>query len=108
MAKRRRSPTFGLERGSTEATIVTPGSIERLWWPSLLNLPVAHDADQVRECHRLDLVVRHEDEGRAETLLDLDQFQPHVHAELGIEVGQRFVKQEDSGVAHDSSPQRHT
>src|SRR2546425_1639373 len=62
-------------------------AIERLWWPSLLNLPVPHDADQVRQCHRLDLVVRHEDKGCAETLLDLDQFQPHVHAELGIEVG---------------------
>ena len=37
-------------------------------------------------------------------LLELDA---HLHAQLGVEVGQRLVEQEDLGVAHDGAAQRH-
>jgi hypothetical protein len=37
-------------------------------------------------------------------LLDLGA---HLHAQLGVEVGQRLVEQEDLGVAHDGAAHRH-
>ena len=36
--------------------------------------------------------------------LDLD---PHLHAQLGVEIGQRLVEQEHLRVAHDRAAHRH-
>ncbi|MGV8195934.1 ABC transporter ATP-binding protein, partial [Pseudomonas aeruginosa] len=42
----------------------------------------------------LDLVVGHVDHGRRQFLVQPRQFQAHLHAQGGVEVGQRFVEEE--------------
>ena len=39
--------------------------------------------------------------------MQLLQLQTHLHAQFGIEVGERLIKQEYRRVAHDSPPHRH-
>ena len=66
---------------------------------------VEHD-DLVGERHRLDLVVRHIDHRRAELGMELGEFEAHLHAQLGVEVGQRLVEQEHLGLAHQRATDR--
>ena len=35
-------------------------------------------------------------------------FGPHLHAQLGVEIRERLVEQEDLRIAHDGAPHRHT
>ena len=60
---------------------------------------VEHD-DLVGERHRLDLVVGDVDHRRRQLLVELGELEPHLHAELGVEVGERLVEEEDLRVAH--------
>ena len=71
----------------------------------LLHPAVAHHDDAVAQRHRLDLIVRHVNRRRAEPLVQLFQFDPHLHAQLGVEVRQRLVEQEDARMAHDRAAQ---
>ena len=48
-------------------------------------------------------VVREVDRGGAQGLMHLLDFGAHLHAQLGIEVGQRLVEQEDLRIAHDGA-----
>ena len=75
---------------------------------ALLQDPVLEDGDAVGHRHRLDLVVGDVHRRDAETMLDLLDLGPRLHAELGIEVRQRLVHQEHRRVAHDRSSHRHT
>ena len=74
--------------------------------PDLLHHAVLHDDDAVAERHRLDLVVRDVDRRGAQPLVQLLELDPHLHAQLGVEVGQRLVEQEHLRVAHDRAAQR--
>jgi hypothetical protein len=67
----------------------------------------AHDGEAVGERHRLDLVVRDEDERRLEPPLELHQLHPHLATELRVEVRERLVEEEDGRVPHDRAPERH-
>ena len=60
----------------------------------LLHASVVHDHDAIGQTHGLVLVVRHVNGRRAEALLQAPQFAAHLHAQLGVEVGQRFVEQQ--------------
>ncbi len=71
----------------------------------LLHPAVAHDDDAVPEGHRLDLVVGDVDRGGAEPLVQLLQLDPHLHAQFGVEVGQRLVEQKDLRMADDRPAQ---
>ena len=79
--------------------------VERL--ADLLHQAVLHDDHAVAERHRLDLVVGDVDGRGAEPLVQLLQLDAHLHAQLGVEVGERLVEQEHAGVAHDGAAQRH-
>ena len=59
-----------------------------------------HDRDAVGERQRLDLVVGDVDHRVAELLVQPLDLDPELGAELGVEVGQRLVEQEDVDVAH--------
>src|SRR5262249_10265790 len=59
----------------------------------LLQDAPAKQRNAVTERHRLGLVVRHVDRGRAEPVLEPQEFEPHLAAELGIEVRQRLVEE---------------
>ncbi|CEI76402.1 Phenol hydroxylase [Pseudomonas aeruginosa] len=73
----------------------------------LLDAPAVEHHDLVRQGHRLDLVVGHVDHGRRQFLVQPRQFQAHLHAQGGVEVGQRFVEEEYLRVAHDRPADRH-
>ena len=45
------------------------------------------------------------DEGGLQALMQLGDFGTHLHAQLGVQVGQRFVHQEDLGLTHDGTAQ---
>ena len=79
------------------------------WWYSSIGVPncstlarVQHD-DAVGHRHRLDLVMGDVDHGGDEVAVQLAEFDPHVAAQGGVEVGQRLVEEEDLGVAHDGA-----
>ncbi len=67
---------------------------------------VEHD-DALRQRHRLDLVVGDVDDGRAQAAVQAGDLHAHLHAQRGIEVGQRLVEQEQLGLARDRAPDRH-
>ncbi len=62
-----------------------------------------HHDQQVAQRHRLDLVVRDIERGGAEAPLQLLDLEAHLHPQLGVEVGERLVEQEDRRLAHDGA-----
>ena len=60
----------------------------------------------MRQSHRLDLVVGDIDRGDAERALHMLQLGAHMAAQLGIEIGQRFVHQEHRRAADDRPCER--
>ena len=81
--------------------------VEDLGRVDLLDDPGAHHRDAVTEGHGLGLVVGDVEHRRAELVLDPRDLRAHLHAQLGVEVGERLVHQEGLRVAHDRAPHRH-
>ena len=69
----------------------------------LLDQPVVHDDDLVGHGHGLDLVVGDIDRRGLEPLVQFLDLGAHLHAQLGVEVRQRLVEQEDLRIAHDGA-----
>ena len=67
----------------------------------LFDAPGVHHHDAVGHRHRLDLIVRDIDDRRLQRLMQRLDLGAHLHAQLGVEVGQRLVEQEQVGLAHD-------
>ncbi len=65
---------------------------------------IAHDDDTIGQRHRFDLIVGHIDDGGLHLVVQFLDFDPHLRTQLGVEIGQRFVKQEHVGMAHDGAP----
>ena len=78
--------------------------VERL--TDLLHQPVAHHHDAVAKRHCLDLIVRHVDRRGSEPVMELFQFDSHLHAQRGVEIGQRLVEQKYLRIAHDGAAER--
>ena len=57
--------------------------------------------------HRLDLVVGDVDGGHRQIPLQAGDLGTHLHAELGVEVGEGFVHEEGAGVPDDGPSHRH-
>ncbi len=72
----------------------------------LLQLALAHDRHEVGHRHRLGLVVRDVQRRRPEPLLQALDLAAHRRAQLGVEVGERLVHEEDRRLAHDRPRQR--
>ena len=66
-----------------------------------------HHGDPRRHRHRLDLVVGDIDDGGADALMQPLDLHPHLDAQLGVEIGERFVEQEQQRIAHQSAAHRH-
>ena len=73
----------------------------------LLHDAAVHDRDHVRHGHGFELVVRHVDRGGAEIEMEAPQLGAHGDAQLGVQIRQRLVHQEDVGLAHHGAAQRH-
>ena len=72
----------------------------------LLDHAVAQHHDAVGQRHRLDLVVRDVDRGRAQVAVQLGDLDARLAAQRRVEVGQRLVEQEDLGRTHDGAADR--
>ena len=75
--------------------------VEVLRRADLLEHGLAHDGDPLAHRHRLDLVVGDVDDRRLEALVEAGDLGPRLDAQLGVEVGERLVHQEDGGLADD-------
>jgi len=73
----------------------------------LLDQPVLHHHDPVAQGHGLDLIVSDVDDGRLKPVVKALQLHPHLDAELGVQVRERLVEEEDLGVADDGAADRH-
>jgi hypothetical protein len=72
----------------------------------LLHARRSQHHDAVGQRHRLDLVVRHVDHGRAQLLVQARDLHPHVGAQRGVQVRQRLVEQKGARLAHDGAADR--
>ncbi len=72
----------------------------------LLDPAVAHHDHPVGERHRLDLIVGDVDRGRRHPLVQLLHLCSHLHTQLCVEIGQRFVEQEHLRIADDRASHR--
>ena len=73
----------------------------------LLQHALLEDGHAMGQRHGLDLVMRDIDRRGAERRLHVLQLGAHVAAQLGIEVGERLVHEEDRGPAHHGAGKRH-
>ena len=81
--------------------------IQLLRRPDLFDDAVIHDHDPISQGHGFHLVMRHINGGGIHRLMHLLDFSAHLHAQLRIQVGKRFVEQEHFGVAHNGAAHRH-
>ena len=65
------------------------------------------DHDTIAHRHCLYLVVGHVDRGRADPLLEKFEFLARRRAQLGIEIREWLIQQEDRRFAHNRPRQRH-
>ena len=70
-------------------------SIELERCAHLLDATRVHHDDLVGHGHRLDLVVGDIDRRRLQPLVQFLDLGAHLHAQLGVEIGERLVEQED-------------
>src|SRR5262245_43508968 len=73
----------------------------------LLQPAAIDDRDLVRERQRLALVVRDIDEGDAGAALELLELRAHTLAQLGVEVGERLVEQQDARLDDEAARECH-
>ena len=74
----------------------------------LLQKAAIHHGHLVGHGDGLELVVRHVDDRGLQVLVEALDLGAHLHAQLGVEVGERLVHQEDRGVAHQRAAESHT
>ncbi len=73
----------------------------------LLQEAVLHHGDAGAHGHGFGLVVGHVDEGGRQLLMQLGDLGAGLHAQFGVEVGERLVEQEDLRLAHDGAAHGH-
>ena len=101
-------PSSRLEAPVKLATNRSAGPIvELVGGRHLQQLAVAHDADAVAEHDGLGLVVRDIERGHAGLLDDAAQVVAQPQAQLGVEVGQRLVEQQQLRLVDEAARQRH-
>src|SRR5207245_8863183 len=81
--------------------------VHLLWRADLADEALVQHNDAVAHGHGFDLVVRHVNRGCADALVELLEVLARRGAELGIEVRERLVQQEDGRLAHNGPGERH-
>ena len=74
----------------------------------LLDLALVHHDDPVGSDHRLGLVVGHVDGRDLELVVQAADLEAHLLAQVGVEIGERLVEQQDFRFDDDGAGQRHT
>src|SRR5690242_9588968 len=81
--------------------------IEFLRRAQLLDAAAIQDGNAISHRHCLYLIMCDVNHGRLDALMQLDNLRSRAHAQLGIQVREWLVHQEDSGIADNSSTQGH-
>ena len=81
--------------------------VEGLGGIDLLDPPLVHDRDPVREQERLVLVVRDEQERDPDALLQVLELDLHLVAKLRVERRHRLVEQQELRLEHERARERH-
>ena len=74
----------------------------------LLDAALVHDHDLVRKHHCLVLVVGDVHAGDPQLLLDAPDLAAHLNTQLGVQIAQRFVKEQHFGMHDQGARQRNT
>ena len=74
----------------------------------MLHPPGAQHHNLVGKGHRLDLIVGDVDHGRPNFLVKPGDFDPHVHPQFRIKVGERFIKQKHLRPPHNRATNRNS
>ncbi len=82
--------------------------VQRLRRPDFEHPALVEHGHAVGQRQGLLLVVRDVDRRDAELLLQLADLRAHLDADLGVEIGQRLVEQQDLRVQHQRAGERHT
>src|SRR4029434_11051681 len=75
---------------------------------NLLDKAITHDHNTVAHGHRFQLVMGYVHHRGIKTVVQFDELGPHVHAQLGIQVAQRLIKEKHFRLPHNGPPHRHT
>gem|GEM_PF-6908628 len=62
------------------------------WRPDLLYVPILHDDNAIGHGHRLDLIMRHEDDRIAHALMQFLDLESHLRTQLCVEIRQGLIK----------------
>ena len=73
--------------------------------PTCMQLPLLDHRNPIRQGEGLFLVMGHIDRGYGELFLEFANFRPHLQANLGVEIAQRFVQQQHIRVQDQRSGQ---
>jgi hypothetical protein len=71
----------------------------------LLDISILHHNNSVSHGHGFRLVIGYIDEGGLQALMQFRDLCPHLHPELGIQVGQRFIHEKYLGITNHGSSQ---
>src|SRR5205823_6391411 len=71
----------------------------------LLEAAGVHDGDTIGKAQRLNLIMGDENDGHADSLLQKLEVDPHLLAQLDVEVAERLVEQEHMGLVNESPRQ---
>ena len=74
--------------------------------PNLYDLAVIHHADARGQGHRFSLVVSHDDERHPQTLLDGEELELRMFAQLPIKRAERFIQKQQLGALYERPCQR--
>ena len=74
----------------------------------LLDEAILHDNNPVPQSHSLCLIMGDIEEGSIDLLAQFDNLCAHLITQLGVQVAERLVHQQDLGFPYDSAANRHT
>ena len=79
--------------------------VDSFWSIQLRNDAFVHHRYPVGQGHRFDLVMGHVNRGDLQFMLQMFQLGTHVDPQFRVEIGERFVHQENGWSPHDGSCQ---
>ena len=71
--------------------------------PELLHVALTHDSDPIRDAERFDLVVGDQEDRHAEAALQDFQLGAHLTAQLGVQVAEGLVEEQDLRFEHQAA-----
>ena len=102
------APSMKFERPMKPATKrVLRACVKSVGIVDLLDAALVHHRDTIGSHHRLGLIVRDVNRRDAEFVVQPPDLKAHFFAQIGVEIGERFVEQQHSRLDDDGAGQGH-